>query len=107
MTSGLEWNLKGTAREMPHILERFVAEFDTYWHSREFQDHDIAAPARFREAIARERNRTGPIGADTARSWQHGTAWITFCRGIVRTSSAAGSGDGLRRSMQRTGCGRR
>ena len=45
MTSGLEWNLKVTARDMPHILERFVAEFDTYWHSREFQDYDPDAPS--------------------------------------------------------------
>lgn len=59
MTSGLEWNLKVTARDMPHILERFVAEFDTYWHSREFQDYDPDSPERFREAIARERNHTG------------------------------------------------
>jgi hypothetical protein len=45
------------------ILERFVAEFDTYWHSREFQDYDPAAPERFREAISRERNRTDPAAA--------------------------------------------
>ena len=63
MTSGLEWNLKVTARDMLHILERFVAEFDTYWHSREIQDYDPDAPERFREAIARERNRTGPAAA--------------------------------------------
>jgi HKD family nuclease len=36
MTSGLEWNLKVTAQDMPHILEKFVAEFETYWNSREF-----------------------------------------------------------------------
>ncbi len=63
MTSGLEWNLKVTARDMPHILERFSAEFDTYWHSREFQEFDPDAPQRFREAIARQRNRTDPAAA--------------------------------------------
>jgi HKD family nuclease len=61
MTSGLEWNLKITARDMPHILERFVAEFDTYWNSREFQEYKADEPERFRQAIARERTRTDPV----------------------------------------------
>ena len=30
MTSGLEWNLKVTAQDLPHIMEKFVAEFETY-----------------------------------------------------------------------------
>jgi HKD family nuclease len=34
MTSGLEWNLKVTAQDMGHIIEKFTAEFDTYWHNR-------------------------------------------------------------------------
>jgi superfamily II DNA or RNA helicase len=63
MTSGLEWNLKVTARDLPHILERFSAEFDTYWHSQEFQDLDPAAPQRFREAISRERSRPDAAAA--------------------------------------------
>ena len=53
MTSGLEWNLKVTAQDMKHILEKFTAEFETYWNSREFIPFDIAAPERFRGAIER------------------------------------------------------
>ena len=57
ITSGLEWNLKITAQDMAHILEKFTAEFETYWNSREFVPFDPLQPGRFREAISRERNR--------------------------------------------------
>ncbi|MCK7513428.1 MAG: hypothetical protein MZV70_61640 [Desulfobacterales bacterium] len=40
ITGGLEWNLKVTARDMGHILEKFMAEFETYWNSREFIPFD-------------------------------------------------------------------
>jgi superfamily II DNA or RNA helicase len=53
MTEGLEWNLKVTAEDMPHILDKFTAEFDTYWNSREFQPYDPADPMPLRNAIAR------------------------------------------------------
>jgi superfamily II DNA or RNA helicase/HKD family nuclease len=59
MTSGLEWNLKVTAQDMPHILEKFVAEFETYWNSHEFLPFNPEEPLALREAIQQARNRTG------------------------------------------------
>ncbi len=56
ITSGLEWNLKVTSQDMAHILEKFAAEFETYWNSREFIPFDPARPQRFRDAIDRARN---------------------------------------------------
>ncbi len=58
MTSGLEWNLKVTAQDMPHILEKFIAEFETYWSSREFIPFDANEPAVLRDAIRSARMRT-------------------------------------------------
>jgi superfamily II DNA or RNA helicase/HKD family nuclease len=55
MTSGLEWNLKVTAQDLPHILEKFAAEFATYWHSREFVPFDPRDAGPLRQAIARAR----------------------------------------------------
>jgi len=55
MTSGLEWNLKVTEQDMLHILEKFTAEFETYWNSREFIPFDPADPGPLREAISRAR----------------------------------------------------
>lgn len=56
MTSGLEWNLKVTAQDLPHILEKFAAEFATYWHNREFVPFDPRDAGPLRLAIARARN---------------------------------------------------
>jgi superfamily II DNA or RNA helicase/HKD family nuclease len=58
MTSGLEWNLKVTAQDLPHIVEKFVAEFETYWNSREFVPFDPAEPQVLRDALSHARNRT-------------------------------------------------
>ena len=59
MTSGLEWNLKVTAQDMPHILEKFLAEFETYWNSHDFVLFNPAEPSVFREAIKHARTRQG------------------------------------------------
>lgn len=56
ITSGLEWNLKVTAQDMGHILEKFTVEFETYWNSREFVSFDPLDPTLFRTAIDRARN---------------------------------------------------
>jgi len=58
MTSGLEWNLKITAQDLPHILEKFVAEFETYWNSREFMPFNPAEPQLLREAIRHARSNS-------------------------------------------------
>lgn len=60
MTSGLEWNLKVTAQDMPHILEKFTAEFETYWNSRDFSSFNPDEPQVFRDAIAHARRQSGP-----------------------------------------------
>ncbi len=66
MTSGLEWNLKVTAQDLPHILEKFVAEFETYWNSREFVPFNPDEPLVFRDAIrhARTRSTSTPVFFD-------------------------------------------
>ncbi|MEI7672247.1 MAG: DEAD/DEAH box helicase family protein, partial [Deltaproteobacteria bacterium] len=56
ITSGLEWNLKVTAQDMGHILEKFSVEFETYWNSREFVSFDPEHPTLFRTAIDHARN---------------------------------------------------
>lgn len=52
MTSGLEWTVKVTAQDMPHILARFAAEFEGYWAKDEFVPFDATQAGRFRQAIA-------------------------------------------------------
>jgi len=58
MTSGLEWNLKITDQDLPHILEKFIAEFETYWNSREFIPFNPDEPMVLREAIQQGRRNS-------------------------------------------------
>jgi superfamily II DNA or RNA helicase len=51
MTSGLEWTVKVTTQDMPHILARFGAEFETYWSREEFVLYDQSQEEKFRKAI--------------------------------------------------------
>lgn len=57
MTSGLEWTMKVTAQDMPHILERFCAEFEGYWASTEFEGFGESQFTRFRQAIQHAKHR--------------------------------------------------
>ena len=51
MTQGLEWTVKVTNQDMPHILDRFIADFSVYWESSEFEPFTEQDFSRFRKAI--------------------------------------------------------
>lgn len=57
LTKGLEWNMRITNQENPHIIQKALATFDTYWNSDHFEDYDYD---RFVAAISekKEVNRT-------------------------------------------------
>ncbi len=40
LTNGLEWNLKITSQEIPHIINKSLSTFETYWASDEFERFD-------------------------------------------------------------------
>ncbi|MEZ9199911.1 DUF3427 domain-containing protein [Shewanella sp. 10N.286.54.B9] len=40
LTNGLEWNLKITNQEIPHIIEKTFSTFETYWQQPEFEFFD-------------------------------------------------------------------
>jgi len=40
LTNGLEWNLKITSQEIPHIIKKSLSTFETYWASDEFERFD-------------------------------------------------------------------
>lgn len=37
LTTGLEWNIKVTTQEVPHILDKFSKTFQSYWNNPEFE----------------------------------------------------------------------
>lgn len=61
LTKGLEWNMRITSIENPHIINKTQATFDNYWNSDDFESIDSEdALNRFSEAIKKERNFKGP-----------------------------------------------
>jgi superfamily II DNA or RNA helicase len=56
LTSGLEWNLKVTTREVGHIIDKFQKTFETYWQDKEFERFDNTVHTeKLRIALKRER----------------------------------------------------
>jgi len=46
LTNGLEWNLKITSQEIPHIIEKSLSTFETYWESPDFEYFDGKAQCK-------------------------------------------------------------
>ena len=63
LTDGLEWNIRATAIENPHIINAALATFEQYWNSRDFEDFREGGIERFREKLKSEREyqRSGTI----------------------------------------------
>lgn len=39
ITSGLEWNIKATSIQLPHIIDTVKTTFDTYWYDSQFETY--------------------------------------------------------------------
>jgi superfamily II DNA or RNA helicase/HKD family nuclease len=65
LTDGLEWNIKISQYESPHLWERVTATFETYWNDAEFTPYAAADRHRLHAALAQERRgaeaRTQPL----------------------------------------------
>ncbi len=64
LTSGLEWNLKVTTKEVGHIIDKFKKTFETYWQDKEFESFDKQHHSeKLRIALKREKgiDRNSPI----------------------------------------------
>lgn len=66
LTNGLEWNLKITTQEIPHIIEKFKNTFETYWSSTDFESYhpdNETQHARLKIALQKERSSQNPDDA--------------------------------------------
>ena len=56
LTSGLEWNLKITSQEIPHIINKSLSTFETYWASNEFEafSGDATSSAKLKRALRQQ-----------------------------------------------------
>lgn len=58
LTEGLEWNVKISQEESPHLWQKVCATFDTYWNDNEFVAYTAESKARLTQAIRSERSST-------------------------------------------------
>ena len=58
LTDGLEWNVKISQEESPHLWEKVCATFDTYWNDNEFVAYTADSKERLKEALRSERSST-------------------------------------------------
>lgn len=61
LTKGLEWNLRVTSQENPHIIEKAKATFDHYWNSIDFEDFAIGGLVKFKEALQQEKQKDNVV----------------------------------------------
>ncbi|MEM6702007.1 MAG: DUF3427 domain-containing protein [Acidobacteriota bacterium] len=76
LSDGLEWNVRLTHAEQPHLLETFRSTFEEYWRDDSFEAYDSEAAAeRFERAIQAERAGTsfGPTNLSglEVTPWRH------------------------------------
>ncbi|MEG1905194.1 MAG: DUF3427 domain-containing protein [Bacteroidales bacterium] len=57
-TEGLEWNMRVTSVENPHIIKTALATFEMYWNSPNFEDLRIGGIEKFNKEIDRNTFRT-------------------------------------------------
>lgn len=52
-TEGLEWNMRVTSVENPHIIKTALATFEMYWNSPNFEDFSVGGIEKFNKEICR------------------------------------------------------
>ncbi|CAA0102681.1 Putative DNA repair helicase RadD [Zhongshania aliphaticivorans] len=57
LTNGLEWNLKITSQEIPHIISKSLSTFETYWASNDFEifNGDAKSTEKLNRALRQQR----------------------------------------------------
>lgn len=57
-TDGLEWNIRVTNVENPHIIKTALATFDIYWNSPNFEDFNIGGIDKMYEELDKEKRHS-------------------------------------------------
>lgn len=57
LTNGLEWNLKITSQEIPHIIKKSLSTFETYWASQDFEHFsgDAVSSEKLKKSLNQQR----------------------------------------------------
>ncbi|WFE50091.1 DUF3427 domain-containing protein [Micromonospora sp. WMMD1155] len=61
LVDGVEWNVRISNIEQPHVIDTFTATFEDYWNDPAFEAYDVARDAeRLRQALTGERRIDAP-----------------------------------------------
>lgn len=55
ISSGLEWNVKVTKKDLPETIDKIAATFETYWNSKEFEIYDSSKKEKLEQALKAEK----------------------------------------------------
>jgi len=55
ISSGLEWNVKMTAKDLPETIQKIDATFESYWNSSEFDIYTSEQKKRLEQALKAEK----------------------------------------------------
>ena len=56
MTSGLEWNVKATIKDLPATVQKINATFESYWNEPGFEIYDEGKKEKLAKALKAEKN---------------------------------------------------
>lgn len=56
ISSGLEWNVKITAKDLPESIRKMQATFDSYWNSADFEPYSSSDRERLHQALSEEQH---------------------------------------------------
>ena len=59
ISSGLEWNVKVTAQDLPDTVKKINATFETYWNNNDFELYSEEQRARLEKALKAEKYLDG------------------------------------------------
>lgn len=69
-TDGLEWNIRVTNVENPHIIKSALATFEMYWNSDNFEDFGIGGIEKFNRELAIQKNPNHQLRTDIFQRYQ-------------------------------------
>ena len=55
ISSGLEWNVKVTKKDLPETIDKIAAAFESYWNASEFEYYDEGQRERLARALKAEK----------------------------------------------------
>lgn len=55
ISSGLEWNIKVTQKDLPETIDKIAATFESYWNSNEFETYSEGQKERLARALKAEK----------------------------------------------------